>query len=62
LNYDPRYRPGSFIRRGSSQLGRLFASPLGVLKLVGALILMLLGIFAIVALLGFLLSGHISHV
>lgn len=62
MNYDPRYSPKTYMRRGSSQMGRLFASPFGVLKLVGTLILMLVGVFAIVALLALMFGGHVSHV
>ena len=62
MNFDPRYRPVAFMRRGSSQLGRLFASPFGALKLVGTLILMVVGVVVVVALLALVTGGRVSHV
>lgn len=50
------------MRRGSTQMGRLFASPFGFLKCAGSLVLMVAVILIVIALMAMLLSGHISHV
>jgi hypothetical protein len=45
-------------RRGSSQVSRMTATPLGCLKLIGTFILTLVIVFVIIM----LFFGHVTHV
>ena len=54
LNYDPMRRA----RRGSSQISRMTATPLGCIKLIGTIVLTMVIVFVVIM----LFFGHITHV